>query len=61
MTDPYLDEVAKCAKIGDLTASLLKQAVAAARGEGKTWKEIGEAIGISHQGVQQRFGRGTSE
>ncbi len=31
-------------------------AAAAARAEGRTWAEIGEALGISKQAAQQRFG-----
>lgn len=34
---------------------ILEQAVVAARGEGRTWDRIGEAIGVSRQAAQERF------
>lgn len=34
----------------------LAEAVAAARAAGLTWKHIGEQIGVSAQGAQQRYG-----
>jgi hypothetical protein len=33
------------------------QAVESARGAGASWTEVGDAIGISRQAAQQRFGR----
>jgi DNA-directed RNA polymerase specialized sigma24 family protein len=32
-------------------------AVAAARAEGLTWTQIGAALGVSSQAVQQRYGK----
>ncbi|ATE54703.1 DUF3887 domain-containing protein [Actinosynnema pretiosum] len=36
---------------------LLRDAVEEARGEGRTWQEIGEVLGTSRQAAFQRFGR----
>ena len=31
-------------------------AVVAARAQGATWSDLGRALGVSHQAVQQRYG-----
>lgn len=36
----------------------LRAAVCRARDEGATWQELGDALGISRQAAQQRFGGG---
>jgi hypothetical protein len=38
---------------------LLEQSVSAARGGGHPWSAIGDALGLSRQAVQQRFGGGS--
>ena len=38
---------------------LLEQSVSAARGGGHSWSAIGDALGLSRQAVQQRFGGGS--
>lgn len=42
---------------GEVTAAQerLSRAVAAARGAGASWVEIGEALGVSRQAARQRF------
>jgi hypothetical protein len=35
----------------------LTEAVAAARGNGRSWGEIGSVLGVSKQGARERFGR----
>lgn len=38
-------------------ASLIDEAVGVARADGRTWEEIGDALGISKQAAWERFGR----
>jgi hypothetical protein len=40
-----------------LAAALVSAAVEGARGAGRTWQEIGDALGISRQAAFQRFGK----
>jgi hypothetical protein len=42
-------------------AERVRSAVARAREVGATWKHVGDALGISPQGAQQRYGRPASE
>lgn len=37
----------------------LRASVQRARDEGATWQEIGDALGITRQAAQQRFGGGS--
>lgn len=41
----------------DAAAEASTEAVSAARADGKTWQEVGDALGISRQAAQQRCGR----
>jgi hypothetical protein len=48
--------VANAAEAETAVRELLQQSVAAARGDGHSWAAIGDRLGLSRQGVQQRFG-----
>jgi hypothetical protein len=43
------------AELGDLAAAVLHGAVADARAAGRSWSQIGEALGVTKQAAQQRF------
>lgn len=44
--------------VGDVSraSNRLRRVVGEARAEGATWTEVGEAIGITQQGAQKRYG-----
>ncbi len=52
----HLTIVRRAAAAEQASRVLLQQAVGAARGSGHSWATIGAALGLSRQGVQQRFG-----
>lgn len=52
----HLNIVRRAAATESIARDLLQQAVSAARGSGHSWTAIGEQLGLSRQGVQQRFG-----
>jgi hypothetical protein len=59
MTDPKqkrLDDVARA--LGNLQAAegRMRHSVNRARDAAATWAEVGEALGVSRQAAQQRFG-----
>jgi hypothetical protein len=56
----HLDIVARAAAAESVARELLQQAVSAARGSGHSWTAIGERLGLSRQGAQQRFGSRTA-
>lgn len=41
----------------ELSAKMLTAEVVKVRGGGATWQQIGDVIGISHQGARQRYAR----
>jgi len=57
-SDPvdHLSIVTRAAAAESISRELLQQAVSAARGNGHSWGAIGNQLGLSRQGVQQRFG-----
>ncbi len=57
-SDPvdHLAIVSRAAAAESISRELLQQAVSAARGSGHSWGAIGHQLGLSRQGVQQRFG-----
>lgn len=59
-TEDHLAIVARAAAAESITRDLLQQAVSAARGTGHSWSAIGAQLGLSRQGVQQRFGSRTT-
>lgn len=52
----HLSIVRRAAAAEHASRELLQQAVNAARGSGHSWASIGTELGLSRQGVQQRFG-----
>ncbi|HYO85781.1 MAG TPA: hypothetical protein VES01_04900 [Dermatophilaceae bacterium] len=55
----HLKIVSRAAAAEQASRKLLQQAVGAARGSGHSWAAIGAELGLSRQGVQQRFGTRT--
>jgi hypothetical protein len=51
-----LDLVARTAEAEAITGRLLHQAVGSARSSGHSWAAIGDALGMSRQAAQKRFG-----
>ena len=56
----YLDLVRLTQRANAETDSLLRSAIAASRSAGHSWTAVGEALGISKQAAQQRFGAVTT-
>lgn len=52
----HLAIVRRAAAAESIARDLLQQAVSAARGSGHSWAAVGDQLGLSRQGVQQRFG-----
>ncbi|MCP2335134.1 hypothetical protein [Actinomadura rupiterrae] len=52
-----LAEVAAAAEAVRRADDHLRAAVEAARASGRTWQEVGDALGITRQAAFQRFGR----
>lgn len=55
--DTQLDVVRRAAAAGAITAELLHRSVTSARAGGHSWQAVGDALGMSRQAAQQRFGR----
>jgi hypothetical protein len=53
-TSEYVRVLNEWSKIAD---GRLEQAVVDMRGEGATWQEVGDALGVTRQAAQQRYGR----
>lgn len=54
--DDHLTMVHRAAAVESVARDLLQQSVSAARASGLSWAAIGAGLGLSRQGVQQRFG-----
>jgi hypothetical protein len=54
---PVLDRLRANAQLRRGAAELERELVASARREGATWQQIADALGMSRQSAQQRFGR----
>jgi hypothetical protein len=54
-------EVAASARFVEFTEASLwvRMCVTSARADGHTWQEISDALGMTRQGAQQRFGKTT--
>lgn len=50
-------ELSALADLKDEVDGVIGQAVAAWRTQGRSWATIGEALGVSKQAAQQRYGR----
>lgn len=57
MSDSRFDRLANARRVVDEANNQLQLEVNEARLEGLTWKQIGEALGISKQAASQRFNR----
>ncbi|WP_238335686.1 hypothetical protein [Serinicoccus kebangsaanensis] len=57
--EAHLWLVRRSAEAHGATADLLQQAVGSARAAGVSWARLGEELGLSRQGAQQRFGPAT--
>jgi hypothetical protein len=55
-----LDRLRANAQLTRAAAALERELVASARREGATWQQIADALGMSRQSAQQRFGRRAS-
>lgn len=55
--EAYAELVALTAQARDEADALLQEAVAGARAAGLTWDAVGQALGMTKQAAQQRFGR----
>ncbi|WP_018157606.1 hypothetical protein [Demetria terragena] len=53
--------VRRAAEADQAAGDLLQQAVTAARAQGHSWTEVGEALNLTRQAAQQRFGKGGRE
>lgn len=54
--DDHLRLVRRAALAHEVSGELLQQAVSAARSGGQSWATLGQELGLSRQGAQQRFG-----
>ena len=54
--DDHLRLVRRAALAHEVSGELLQQAVTAARAGGQSWATLGQELGLSRQGAQQRFG-----
>lgn len=52
----HVDLVVMTHRAGEVVGDLLRNAVASARAAGASWETIGQALGMSRQAAQQRFG-----
>lgn len=50
-------ELSELAALRDEVEGVISAAVDAWRSQGRSWATIGDALGISKQGAQQRYGR----
>lgn len=55
--DPDLRGLTALAAISDAVDVILQASVLEAREKGLTWQAIGDALGMTRQAAQQRFGR----
>ncbi|WP_299519533.1 hypothetical protein [uncultured Serinicoccus sp.] len=54
--EDHLRLVRRAALAHEVSGELLQQAVTAARSGGQSWATLGQELGLSRQGAQQRFG-----
>ncbi len=57
--NPQLDTLGQLAQVADLVARLeheKRPLVAAARAEGCTWRQVADALNVTTQAAQQRYG-----
>jgi hypothetical protein len=57
-TPTTLRVVAEYGALARHADEMLRQVVGNARGNGATWKAIGDSLGVTAQAAQQRFGGG---
>jgi len=53
---PYLEMIARQVDVRDKAEDTIAQGVAAARLQGATWAQCGQALGITREGAFKRFG-----
>ena len=54
----HLERARIAARIADVAERISRTEVMAAREEGATWAEVGEAFGVTRQGAHERFRTG---
>ena len=59
MRSPALDRVEVVARDLSRVERMLREAVDAARTDGATWAEIGDALGVTRQAAHERFSKAT--
>ena len=52
----YIDEIVRVAKGQSMYDTLMIDTIQAARYGGVSWERIGEALGVTRQAAQQRYG-----
>lgn len=55
LRDHYLGELRDAVRYGELVDSMKLVAVKGARDQGATWEQLGEVLGISHQGARSTW------
>ena len=55
LRDHYLGELRDAVRDGELVDSMKLVAVKGARDQGATWEQLGEVLGISHQGARSTW------
>lgn len=52
-----LDDLAEAVRYRELVDKMMLAAVKRSRDEGATWEQIGDVLGISHQGARSTWNR----
>lgn len=55
--DDAVADLSRAVALRDLSDVLVKDAVAALRESGASWRDVGAELGLSRQAAQQRYGR----
>lgn len=55
--DDAVADLSRAVALKDLSDVLVKDAVAALRASGASWRDVGAELGLSRQAAQQRYGR----
>ena len=55
--DDGFADLSRAVALRDLSDVLVRDAVAALRASGASWRDVGAELGLSRQAAQQRYGR----